>query len=43
MYVLANALAWGIAAGVAVGLGIASGWGFKDVISRRADSWLGAL
>jgi len=40
LYVFANALAWSIAAGVAIGLGIAFGWGFKDAVAKRADKWL---
>ncbi|NIN52887.1 MAG: hypothetical protein GTN80_07355 [Nitrososphaeria archaeon] len=40
VYVFSNALAWGAAAGVAVGLGIAFGWGFKDVLAEKSKEWL---
>lgn len=43
LYVLANALSWSIAAGIAVGLGIAFGWGFKDAIAKRADRWIDSI
>lgn len=43
LYIFANALAWGISIGVCVGLGIALGWGFKDVISESAKEWVNSL
>lgn len=43
LYVFANALAWGVAAGVAVGLGIAFGWGLKDAVAKRSDKWLDSM
>ena len=32
----ANILAWGVSIGMAVGLGIAFGWGLKDIIAKNA-------
>jgi len=43
LYIFANALSWGIAIGVCVGLGIAFGWGFKDVIAESAKEWIKSL
>lgn len=43
LYIFANAMAWSVAAGVAVGSGIAIGWGFKDAIAKRADKWLDSI
>lgn len=43
LYIFANALAWGISIGVCVGLGIAFGWGFKNVIAERAKEWVKSL
>lgn len=40
LHTFANALAWGVAIGVCVGLGIAFGWGFKDVVAKNAEKWL---
>ncbi|WP_455368136.1 mechanosensitive ion channel family protein [[Eubacterium] cellulosolvens] len=40
LYTFATALAWGIAVGACVGLGIAFGLGFKDAISKNAQKWL---
>jgi len=37
-YIFANALAWGIAGALALGLGIAIGWGFKDMIAKNAET-----
>jgi hypothetical protein len=42
LYILANALSWGVAIGIAVGFGIAIGLGFKDAVAKRADAWLDA-
>jgi hypothetical protein len=42
LYILANALSWGVAIGIAAGFGIAIGWGFKDAVAKRADAWLDA-
>lgn len=39
LYIFARALAWGAAAGVSVGLGIAFGWGLKDVVAKNAEKW----
>ena len=43
LYIFANALAWGISIGVCVGLGIAFGWGFKDIIAESAREWIKSL
>ncbi len=43
LYVFANAIAWGIAVGAAAGLGIALGWGFKDIVAKNAESFLKSL
>ncbi len=40
LYILANALSWGAAIGLAAAFGIAFGWGFKDAVSKRAEVWL---
>lgn len=37
-----QAFAWGLAAAVAIGVGIAIGWGGKDYVSANIDRWLGA-
>ncbi len=39
LYIFATALAWGSAAGIAVGLGIAFGWGLKGEIAKNAPRW----
>ena len=41
--IFATALAWGTAIGVCVGLGIALGWGFKDVIAKSGEEWIKSL
>ncbi|WP_226006199.1 mechanosensitive ion channel family protein [Natrinema salinisoli] len=41
LYVFARALAWGLGAAVAIGAGIAFGWGGKDYVSQNIDSWMG--
>lgn len=43
LYIFANALSWGVSIGVCVGLGIAFGWGFKDVIAESAKEWIKSL
>ncbi|MFP8955374.1 mechanosensitive ion channel family protein [Natrialbaceae archaeon A-CW3] len=40
LYVFAQALAWGLAAAVAIGAGIALGWGGKDYVSENIDRWM---
>ena len=40
LYIFANALAWGLAIGVCVGLGIALGWGFKDAVAENSKKWI---
>ncbi|WP_339104521.1 mechanosensitive ion channel family protein [Haloterrigena salinisoli] len=41
LYVFARALAWGLAAAVAIGAGVAFGWGGKDYVSENIGSWMG--
>ncbi|AEH37221.1 mechanosensitive ion channel family protein [Halopiger xanaduensis] len=41
LYVFARALAWGLAAAVAIGAGVAFGWGGKDYVSNNIDQWMG--
>ncbi|RKD97802.1 mechanosensitive ion channel family protein [Halopiger aswanensis] len=41
LYVFARALAWGLAAAVAIGAGVAFGWGGKDYVADNIDSWMG--
>jgi len=43
LYIFATALAWCIAIGAGVGIGIAVGWGFKDVVRKKADEWIKTL
>lgn len=43
LYIFANAMAWGIAAGTTIGLGIALGWGLKDIIAKNASKWIPSL
>lgn len=38
----AQAFAWGLAAAIAIGAGIALGWGGKDYVASNIDSWMGA-
>ena len=41
LYVFARALAWGLAAAVAIGAGVAFGWGGKDYVAENIDRWMG--
>ncbi|MFC4249519.1 hypothetical protein ACFOZ7_21730 [Natribaculum luteum] len=41
LYVFARALAWGLAAAVAIGAGVAFGWGGKDYVADNIDRWMG--
>ncbi|RLI41359.1 hypothetical protein DRO59_07185 [Candidatus Bathyarchaeota archaeon] len=40
LYTFATALAWGIAVGAGAGIAIAVGWGFKDIIKKKAEEWI---
>ncbi|MHC3437576.1 mechanosensitive ion channel family protein [Natrialbaceae archaeon A-gly3] len=40
LYVFAQALAWGLAAAVAIGAGVAFGWGGKDYVAENIDRWM---
>jgi small-conductance mechanosensitive channel len=39
LYTFATAAAWGLAAGIALAIGIAFGWGGKDYVSQNIDNW----
>ncbi len=41
LFVFARAMAWGIAAAIALGAGIALGWGGKDYVANNIDRWSG--
>lgn len=41
LYTFAQAAAWGVAAGIALAIGIAFGWGGKDYVSDNIGGWLG--
>lgn len=41
LYVFARAMAWGVAAAIALGAGIALGWGGKDYVANNIDRWSG--
>ncbi|WP_440989711.1 mechanosensitive ion channel family protein [Haloarchaeobius baliensis] len=41
LYTFAQAAAWGVAAGIALALGIAFGWGGKDYVANNIGGWLG--
>ena len=41
LYTFAQAAAWGVAAGIALAVGIAFGWGGKDYVAANIDGWLG--
>jgi len=41
LFVFARAVAWGVAAALALGAGIAFGWGGKDYVARNIDRWTG--
>ncbi len=43
LYIFAEALSWGIAVGVCVGLGIAFGWGLKDILAKAAKEWIESI
>ena len=40
LYTFSRAFAWGIAAAIAIGLGVAIGWGGKDYVSDNVDRWM---
>jgi len=41
LYIFGRALAWGLAAAVAIGAGVAFGWGGKDYVAENIDRWMG--
>jgi hypothetical protein len=42
LYIFAQALAWGLAAGLALALGISFGWGGKDYVANNMNRWAGS-
>jgi len=42
LYVFAQATAWGVAAAIAIGAGIAIGWGGHSYVAENIDSWMGS-
>ncbi|MFA9501353.1 hypothetical protein NP511_03785 [Natrinema thermotolerans] len=40
LYVFARALAWGLGAAIAIGAGVAFGWGGKDYVAENIDNWM---
>ncbi|SEV96666.1 mechanosensitive ion channel family protein [Natrinema salifodinae] len=40
LYVFARALAWGLGAAIAIGAGVAFGWGGKDYVAENIDRWM---
>ncbi|WP_132057947.1 mechanosensitive ion channel family protein [Halorussus amylolyticus] len=41
LYLFARAMAWGLAAGVALAVGIAFGWGGHDYVANNINRWAG--
>ena len=41
LYVFANAIAWGLAAAIAIGAGIAIGWGGHEYVANNINQWMG--
>jgi len=41
LYLFARALAWGLAAAIALGAGIAFGWGAHTYVSNNVEQWMG--
>ena len=41
LYVFAQAIAWGVAAAIALGVGIALGWGGHNYVANNIDRWAG--
>ncbi|GAA0242611.1 hypothetical protein ACFFQF_19790 [Haladaptatus pallidirubidus] len=40
LYLFARALAWGLAAAIAIGAGVAFGWGGRDYVAEHIDGWM---
>ncbi len=40
LYLFARALSWGLAAAIAIGAGIAFGWGGRDYVAEHIDGWM---
>jgi vacuolar-type H+-ATPase subunit I/STV1 len=41
LYVFANAIAWGVAAALAIGVGLAIGWGGHEYVANNINQWMG--
>jgi uncharacterized membrane protein len=41
LFVFAEAVAWGLAAAIAIGFGIAVGWGGHTYVQENIDRWMG--
>lgn len=41
LFVFARALAWGLAAALAIGVGLAVGWGGHDYVAENVGRWMG--
>lgn len=41
LYIFANAIAWGLAAALAIGVGIAIGWGGHTYVQENIGRWMG--
>lgn len=41
LYVFGRAIAWGLAAALALGVGIAVGWGAHNYVANNIDRWMG--
>lgn len=41
LYLFARAIAWGLAAAIALGVGIAVGWGGHDYVANNINRWMG--
>ncbi len=42
LYVFARAISWGLAAAIAIGVGVAVGWGGKDYVHDNISRWMGS-
>lgn len=40
LYTIITALSWGLAGAIAIGGGIAIGFGLRDLVARRAEAWM---
>jgi uncharacterized membrane protein len=42
LYIFARAMAWGLAAGLALAIGISFGWGGHDYVANKMNRWAGS-